>query len=594
MFDANDLEDVLSRLEEVEKRGGGFLARCPAHDDHRPSLKIDERGGKVLLKCYADCSYDEILGALDGRENGWRGHASKVEATYDYVDEDGGLLFQVVRESGKRFKQRRQVSGSWVYNLDGARRVLYRLPRVLDAVERGERVYLCEGEKDVEAIERAGGVATCNPGGAGKWRDEYTHALEGADVTIVHDRDDVGRKHARQVAQALTRSASSVRLVEALTGKDAADHLAAGHTLEDFREVPVARSGAIDGASFLLDADTSIRSVWGRDNEVAWAQGETLLLAGPQGVGKSTLLQQLALARIGVRTTPLLFMPVAVDERPLLYIAADRPSQIRRSLGRMVSEDDRKTLSERLIVWQGPLPFNLSTEPEKFAPFVAEFGVGTVCIDSLKDVAHDLSKDETGSRVNAALQETLAYGIEVAASHHQRKAQANNKKPTTLSDVYGSTWITAGVGSVLLLWGEAGDSIVEFLHLKQPAEEIGPLKVVHDHATGTTDLQPEFDVMISLRSDRGMTREDGAPVHADGFTDAFQRLAKAAKLPRIRFHDLRHTHATLALAAGVHPKVVSERLGHASVTITLDTYSHAIPAMQETAAELVASLVFEA
>jgi len=63
--------------------------------------------------------------------------------------------------------------------------------------------------------------------------------------------------------------------------------------------------------------------------------------------------------------------------------------------------------------------------------------------------------------------------------------------------------------------------------------------------------------------------------------------------PTSGFHDLRHTHATLALAAGVHPKVVSERLGHASITITLDTYSHAIPAMQETAAALVASLVFE-
>ena len=88
-------------------------------------------------------------------------------------------------------------------------------------------------------------------------------------------------------------------------------------------------------------------------------------------------------------------------------------------------------------------------------------------------------------------------------------------------------------------------------------------------------------------------REDGTPLHPDAFSDAFWRHAKAAKLPRIRFHDLRHTHATLALAAGVHPKVVSERLGHASITITLDTYSHAIPAMQETAATLVASLVFE-
>jgi integrase len=63
-------------------------------------------------------------------------------------------------------------------------------------------------------------------------------------------------------------------------------------------------------------------------------------------------------------------------------------------------------------------------------------------------------------------------------------------------------------------------------------------------------------------------------------------------LPDIRLHDLRHTHATLALQAGIHPKVVSERLGHAAVAITLDTYSHAIPAMQEEAAVKIAGLVF--
>ena len=65
-------------------------------------------------------------------------------------------------------------------------------------------------------------------------------------------------------------------------------------------------------------------------------------------------------------------------------------------------------------------------------------------------------------------------------------------------------------------------------------------------------------------------------------------------LPAIRLHDLRHTHATLALRAGIHPKAVSERLGHATVAITLDTYSHAIPAMQEEAAAKIAELVFGA
>jgi integrase len=71
----------------------------------------------------------------------------------------------------------------------------------------------------------------------------------------------------------------------------------------------------------------------------------------------------------------------------------------------------------------------------------------------------------------------------------------------------------------------------------------------------------------------------------------FTKLVREAQLPRIRLHDLRHTHATLSLQAGVHVKIVSERLGHSSVTITLDTYSHAIPGLQRDAAERVAALI---
>ena len=88
------------------------------------------------------------------------------------------------------------------------------------------------------------------------------------------------------------------------------------------------------------------------------------------------------------------------------------------------------------------------------------------------------------------------------------------------------------------------------------------------------------------------TKEDGNPYHPEVVSRFFRAAVKEAKLPEIRLHDLRHTHATLALRAGIHPKVVSERLGHATVSITLDTYSHAIPAMQEEAATLIAGLVF--
>ena len=87
------------------------------------------------------------------------------------------------------------------------------------------------------------------------------------------------------------------------------------------------------------------------------------------------------------------------------------------------------------------------------------------------------------------------------------------------------------------------------------------------------------------------TKEDGQPYHPEVVSRAFRQAVKRAMLPMIRPHDLRHTHATLALQAGIHPKVVSERLGHASISITLDTYSHAIPALQEEAAERIAELV---
>ncbi len=88
------------------------------------------------------------------------------------------------------------------------------------------------------------------------------------------------------------------------------------------------------------------------------------------------------------------------------------------------------------------------------------------------------------------------------------------------------------------------------------------------------------------------TAENGAALDPESVSRYWRQAVKKAMLPPIRLHDLRHTHATLALQAGVHPKVVSERLGHATVSITLDTYSHAIPAMQEEAAALIAGLVF--
>jgi integrase len=94
-----------------------------------------------------------------------------------------------------------------------------------------------------------------------------------------------------------------------------------------------------------------------------------------------------------------------------------------------------------------------------------------------------------------------------------------------------------------------------------------------------------------IETGRVFTREDGADLHPERVSELFDRLVKRSGLPRLTVHGLRHTHATLALQVGVHPKVVQERLGHSSVAFTLDKYSHAIPAMQEDAAAKIAALI---
>jgi hypothetical protein len=109
------------------------------------------------------------------------------------------------------------------------------------------------------ALERAGAAATCNPGGAGKWRDEYAETLVGATVVIVADRDKPGRKHARQVETSLRKAGCSVQVVEAAEGKDAADHLAAGYGLDDFQPLPEAASDDLSSPSALWSQEVGVR-----------------------------------------------------------------------------------------------------------------------------------------------------------------------------------------------------------------------------------------------------------------------------------------------------------------------------------------------
>ena len=172
--------------------------------------------------------------------------ASRIAAAYDYRDESGALRFQTVRFDPKGFKQRRPDSkGGWIWNLKGTRHVLYRLPELLTS--KTETVFICEGEKDVHAIEGLGLLGTCNPMGAGKWRDEYATALQGKRVVVITDNDPPtdeggqphfkGQKHAGVVAESLLRHGCEVRILELPRGKDASEWLADGGTLQELQEL---------------------------------------------------------------------------------------------------------------------------------------------------------------------------------------------------------------------------------------------------------------------------------------------------------------------------------------------------------------------
>ena len=246
------------------------------------------------------------------------------------------------------------------------------------------------------------------------------------------------------------------------------------------------RGGAV------LDAPEEVVSVWGDGHRSLWAKGEPFIICGPDGVGKTTLAQQLVLHLTGTLTGDFLGLPVQATGK-VLYLACDRPTQAMRSFRRMVTDTDRTSLDERLVIWRGPLPFDLAKNPMGLVALCNYFGCDTVVLDSLKDVAADLSKEEAGLGLNNAFQHAVASGIEVASLHHQRKQQSGAGKPNHLADVYGSRWLTAGAGSVVMLWGEAGDLVVDLDHLKQPSETVGPLKVIHDHMIGVSTVAETVD-----------------------------------------------------------------------------------------------------
>jgi putative DNA primase/helicase len=247
------LDEIWELLENVRYSGEDRItARCPAHHDQVNSLGVRANGDRLLVYCQAGCATSDVMHALGLSmsdlfyDNDNSPYSQEPEAVYPYHDENGTLLYEVVRFPGKRIRPRKP-DGS--YGIEGVRRVLYRLPALIELRDPfvwvlSPTVYIVEGEKDVETLKTRGCIATTPPFGAGKWRASYVKYFLGLRVVIVADRDAArsdgsspGLDHAREIAESLEGIAESVRVVQSKAGKDVSDHLEAGYGLEELEDV---------------------------------------------------------------------------------------------------------------------------------------------------------------------------------------------------------------------------------------------------------------------------------------------------------------------------------------------------------------------
>jgi replicative DNA helicase len=399
------------RVPAMAQRGKEWRSSCPVHRGKDPNFAVSPATG--LSTCHSQCSRSwDVLGleieltsvsfakakesvyAIMGRP-AIPHEDREIEAIYDYTDEKGALLYQVVRKFGKRFRQRRPREGGWLWNIEGITSVPFQLPRVIAS----DFVAVCEGEKDAIGLTKRGLVGTCNNGGAGHFASHMAKWFSGKRVAIFADNDDKGRTHALSVAAILSNTAASVRIVElpGLPAKgDVSDFFAAGGTIaqvleryqaasewspnwEFAAEVPsendkfvrtfdqtVADCGGLE-AFWDLTAQEGIQTPW---IKLSWAlggglrPGEVYIIGGNQGSGKSSLALQFILHTICQRGSCLLFsmeMPwrdvfqrlVAISARvDLMWL---RDAQRAKKRGEIAEDADLKEAIHLLGVESGRL-----------------------------------------------------------------------------------------------------------------------------------------------------------------------------------------------------------------------------------------------
>ena len=253
----------IARILDARPAGpNGWMARCPAHDDRKPSLSIKDAGnGRTLIHCHAGCAPKQILKAmgLEMADLFPEKRKATIAARYVYLDDQNQEVLRVTRLEPKGFYQEGYRNGAWDKAAPKGK-LLYRLPEIMKNSKKP--VYVVEGERDADRLAGLSLLATTNPGGAGKWRREYSKTLTGRSVRIIPDADSPGQKHAVQVVESLLEHGCRVQVVELPDVKDVSDWLDAGHTQREL--VRLAR-GTPD---LTADGLAELRRRWGLDDSV--------------------------------------------------------------------------------------------------------------------------------------------------------------------------------------------------------------------------------------------------------------------------------------------------------------------------------------
>lgn len=459
MAPADPVATVLAKLPSAKRQGNYWIARCPAHDDNQASLSVG-RGTKqpLVLNCHAGCAFSAIVAALGlsmsdvsapsvmpsrpvAKAQGVDTRAKLVK-TYDYHDVDGSLRFRVCRFEPKTFRQCRiDANGNITWGLGDVTPVLYRLPEIVEAVALKKRIYIVEGEKDADALAEYRYPATTSPMGAGKWRDEYSDVLAGADVVILPDNDETGRKHAITVANSLAVRGAQVRVVELpnLPPKgDVSDWLAAGGDFDTLAELE-ARTPLWSAEPGQQGRRTrfTLRELLDRPDlteaprpvvpYLAWASRSTLLAAREKS-GKSTLTGFMAAAVS--RGQPFLNEPTERGRVLIIGLEEFLGDTIRR-LADFGADPDHVELVDALI--QAPA----DRLAEVRSHITAMPGVVLVILDSLMVYASGAITDANNatqmqSVVDGLTQLTHQLGIALVIIHHAKKSDGRYRDSSAI------------------------------------------------------------------------------------------------------------------------------------------------------------------